>query len=73
MLNSLKSFLAELEGQSGASTSFSKLRRLFASQIRSGFETSVSIRHINDQVGWGVFAESKLPAGSFVGVYTGLI
>lgn len=45
----------------------------FDKEIRMGVHAPISVRHIDDQIGYGVFAEKKIPPCSFVGEYTGLI
>lgn len=45
----------------------------FYKEISDGFMPPVSIRWINDQIGYGVFAEKDIPTGAYIGEYTGTI
>lgn len=45
----------------------------FASQLKAGRCTDISIRWIDEQLGYGVFAEADLPKGTFIGEFTGLV
>ena len=45
----------------------------FDKEIRNGVHAPVSIRLIDSQVGYGVFAEKKIAPCSFIGEYTGVI
>lgn len=45
----------------------------FDKEIRRGSHPPVSIKYIDAEVGYGVFAEKKIPPCAFVGEYTGLI
>ena len=45
----------------------------FEKEVRKGIHPPVSIRHIDDEVGFGVFADKKIPPCSYVGEYTGVI
>lgn len=45
----------------------------FRKEISGGFLPPVSIRWIDETMGYGVFAESAIPAGAFIGEYTGIV
>lgn len=45
----------------------------FQFQIDDGYVAPVSIRWIDEILGYGVFADIDLPAGSFVGEFTGVV
>lgn len=45
----------------------------FDKEMQHGAHPAVSIRFIDEEVGFGVFAGQKIPACSFVGEYTGII
>lgn len=45
----------------------------FDKEIRKGSHSPVSVKYIDSEVGYGVFAEKKIPACSFIGEYTGVI
>jgi len=45
----------------------------FDKEIQSGMHPQVSIRFIDDEVGFGVFAAQRIPSCSYVGEYTGMI
>lgn len=45
----------------------------FQFQIEDGYVAPVSIRWIDEVLGYGVFADVDLPAGSFVGEFTGIV
>lgn len=45
----------------------------FDKEIRKGMHPAVSIRYVDEEVGYGVFADAKIPACTFVGEYAGVI
>ena len=45
----------------------------FAQQIREEYLPAVSVRWVNEQVGYGLFAEEEIAGGAYVGEYTGLV
>lgn len=45
----------------------------FKKELTENFEPNVSIRWIDDILGYGIFAEEDIPAGAFLGEYTGII
>lgn len=45
----------------------------FDKEIRKAIHPPVSIRFVDEEVGFGVFADKKIPACSYVGEYTGLV
>ncbi len=45
----------------------------FQKEISAGYMPGVSIRYIDQEVGYGVFAEETISAGAYIGEYTGLI
>jgi hypothetical protein len=45
----------------------------FDKEMQQGVHSSVSIRFIDEEVGFGVFAEQRILSCSFVGEYTGII
>ena len=52
---------------------FEELSRLYAEDLKKSKRAEVFLAFISDQVGWGVFAQKDLPAGTLVGEYTGII
>lgn len=50
-----------------------ELGRRFALEIKEGFLAKVSVRWIGTGIGYGLFAEETIAAGSFVGEYTGIV
>ena len=42
-------------------------------EISSSYEPKVSIRWIDESLGYGVFAEEEIPVGAYIGEYTGLV
>jgi len=57
----------------GVMTESLELGEKFARQIQAGELPVVSVRFVNDQVGYGLFAEEEIVEGFFVGEYTGLV
>lgn len=49
------------------------LGTFFAPQISKGYCPDVSIRWINDELKYGVFAETAFPSGALIGEYTGIV
>jgi SET domain-containing protein len=45
----------------------------FQKELSEGAEPPVSVRWIDDLLGYGVFAEEDIPGGAFLGEYTGVI
>ncbi len=45
----------------------------FDMEIQTGLNPRLSVRHINEEIGFGVFAEQKIPSCAFVGEYTGVV
>ena len=52
---------------------FEETSRSYGRLIKESHMAPVYIRRINDRVGYGVFAGSKLDKGAFIGEYTGVI
>jgi hypothetical protein len=52
---------------------YKKLSYLYADHIQQGALAHISIRFIDERVGYGIFAEQDLEQGQFVGIYTGII
>ena len=52
---------------------FLRLTKRYGSRIRGAEMAPLYMKHISDQIGWGVFALSPLSEGDFVGEYTGYI
>ncbi|MBS0615356.1 MAG: SET domain-containing protein-lysine N-methyltransferase [Verrucomicrobia bacterium] len=50
-----------------------ELGALHIDKILGGYIPDVSVRWINDQVGYGLFAEEDIPEGAYVGEYTGIV
>lgn len=50
-----------------------RLGELYHDQIASSYLPKVSVRRISDEVGYGLFAEERIEAGSYVGEYTGIV
>lgn len=49
------------------------LGKRFIHKIQNGHLPIVSIRFINDEVGYGLFAEEEILENSFIGEYTGIV
>lgn len=49
------------------------LGNYFDPEIEKGIHSPVSIRLVDQEVGFGVFATERIPAHSFVGEYTGIV
>lgn len=47
--------------------------RKYAHQLGTGMLADVSIKWISDEIGYGVFAETDIPGGAFIGEYTGVV
>ncbi|MBA3958167.1 MAG: SET domain-containing protein-lysine N-methyltransferase [Parachlamydiaceae bacterium] len=47
--------------------------RQYKKEIATGHVAEVIIRWIDDEIGYGLFADADLPEGAFVGEYTGVI
>lgn len=45
----------------------------FDKEIQNGLHPPVEIRHIDEEVGFGVFSKGKIPPCAYVGEYTGII
>lgn len=45
----------------------------FDKEIQKGLHPPVSIRFLDNEVGWGAFAEKRIPPCAFVGEYTGVV
>lgn len=45
----------------------------FDKEIRKGVHPPISIRHVDNEVGLGVFADKKIPPCTYVGEYTGVV
>ncbi len=45
----------------------------FDKEISKGMHPPISIRHINSEIGYGVFADKKIPPCTYVGEYSGMI
>lgn len=45
----------------------------FDKEIQKGLHPAVSIRHVDTEVGYGVFAEQRIPPCGYLGEYTGCI
>lgn len=45
----------------------------FDNEIQKGLHPLISIRYINSEIGYGAFAEQRIPPCAFVGEYTGII
>ncbi len=45
----------------------------FDKEIQKGIHPPVSIRYIDDELGYGVFAEQRIPPCAFAGEYTGVV
>ncbi|MGZ3634095.1 MAG: SET domain-containing protein-lysine N-methyltransferase [Parachlamydiaceae bacterium] len=53
-----------------------KNRQLFSrfrKEIEQGFVADVSIRWINEELGYGLYANKNLPAEAYIGEFTGLV
>ncbi len=49
------------------------LGKRFIHEIRKGHLPIVSVRYVDEEVGYGLFAEEEIPENSFVGEYTGIV
>lgn len=45
----------------------------FDKELKTALNPRLSVRYIDEEIGFGVFADQKIPACSFVGEYTGII
>ena len=45
----------------------------FDEEIQKGSHPKISIQYINDQVKFGIFADTRIPSCAFVGEYTGIV
>lgn len=52
---------------------YEALAAKYGAQIRAGAVAPISIKFVNDHVGYGVFAEAPIKVDDFVGEYTGII
>lgn len=52
---------------------FDQLERKYGRLVAQGYMAPLSIRFINDQIGYGVFAECDIAEGEMVGEYTGQV
>jgi len=57
----------------GVSVESQELGARFIKEIENAYIPDVSIRWINEVVGYGLFAEENLEAGCFIGEYTGIV
>ncbi len=49
------------------------LEKEYGAEIARGYVAPCTVRFINPEIGYGVFAEADIPVGRFVGEYTGRI
>src|SRR5687768_6484861 len=49
------------------------LGAFYAEQIRNHFVADVSIRWIDETLGYGLFAEQNIEAGGYIGEYAGVV
>lgn len=49
------------------------LGELYANEIKNAQKAHIEIQYVNEEIGYGVFASKNLPAGCFVGMYTGVV
>ena len=45
----------------------------FDKELKTALNPRLSLRYIDEEIGYGVFAEQKIPACAFVGEYTGIV
>lgn len=64
---------AQLEQKGELSLQQAWLGRYFEKEILSPQPLSLCLRWINETIGWGVFAEEKIPEMTFIAEYTGLV
>ena len=50
-----------------------RLGRNFQREIKSGYVADLTIGWIDDFIGYGVFANQEIPAGSYIAEYTGVV
>jgi hypothetical protein len=50
-----------------------ELGKTYHKQLSQGFVADVTIKWIDPQIGYGVFCNHELPAGTYVGEYTGTV
>lgn len=50
-----------------------ELGKKFIEKIETAYLPQVSVRWISDLVGYGLFSEEEIAAGSYVGEYTGIV
>lgn len=68
----LRRGLAELE-KGNVPAAARALGQKYKEKIESDYAPQVSIRHINERVGYGAFAEEPIKKGEFVGEYVGIV
>lgn len=54
-------------------TYYDNLEKKYGAQIAQGYVAPMSIRFINDKIGYGTFAETDIAQDAIVGEYTGLL
>lgn len=64
--------LAKLKSQE-VTQEAQELGKQWIAQIEVGFIPDVSIRWLDEHLGYGLFAEETLEAGSYIGEYTGIV
>lgn len=57
----------------GISPEAQKLGKLYIDQILSCYIPKVSVRKVDEHIGYGLFAEEDILEGSYVGEYTGIV
>ncbi len=67
------SYVAKAKGDDKIAAEKIWLGSYFDTEIRQGSHPPISIQHIDNEVGYGVFSEAKIPTCNYVGEYTGLI
>jgi len=72
--------LHEIMGHAGKAKDLNKIPHekiwlgiYFDQEISLGFHPKLSVRYVDDEIGYGVFAEQKIPPCSFVGEYVGIV
>lgn len=63
----------EMQGYLSHQEYYDRLSELYSGHIANKTLAPMSIRWINSQVGYGVFAESNIRKGDFIGIYGGVV
>jgi SET domain-containing protein len=68
-----KELIREKGLQQTVSPEAKQLGAQYISQIEASYISPVSVRFVNEAVGYGLFAAESIPMGAYVGEYTGIV